>query len=55
MVRRLFDRKNLLVACDPRFGRYLTGTVIYRGDVHSQEAEAAISQIQTRNSGMFVE
>ncbi|KAL5526930.1 TUBB2 [Sanghuangporus sanghuang] len=55
LTQSLFDRKNLLVACDPRFGRYMTATVIFRGSVSSQEAEYAIGQIQARNSSMFVE
>lgn len=34
---RLFDRKNLLVDVDPRSGRYLTATTIFRGRVSSRE------------------
>ncbi|EJD06410.1 tubulin nucleotide-binding domain-like protein [Fomitiporia mediterranea MF3/22] len=55
LTHSLFDRKNLLVACDPRLGRYMTAAVVFRGDVHSQEAKASIGQIQSRNSGMFVD
>lgn len=55
LTKSLFDRKNLLVACDPRFGRYMTATVIFRGDVSSKEAEYNIGQLQTRNANMFVD
>lgn len=55
LTRALFDRKNLLVACDPRFGRYLTAATIFRGDVSSREAEVAIHDLQTKNSHLFVE
>ncbi|PAV16671.1 beta-tubulin 2 [Pyrrhoderma noxium] len=55
LTQSLFDRKNLLVACDPRFGRYMTATVIYRGAIKSQEAESNVGQIQTRNASMFVD
>ena len=34
---RLFDRKHALVAVDPRFGKYLTAAVIFRGDVGSKD------------------
>jgi len=55
LTAALFDRKSLLVACDPRQGRYLTAGTIFRGDVHSREAEYAVGLIQSKNSSLFVE
>ncbi|PPQ74603.1 hypothetical protein CVT24_004192 [Panaeolus cyanescens] len=55
LTKALFDRKNLLVACDPRFGRYLTAATIFRGSISSREAEVAVREMQTRNSQHFVE
>ncbi|KAF9532700.1 beta-tubulin 2 tubb2 [Crepidotus variabilis] len=55
MTKALFDRKNLLVACDPRFGRYLTAATIFRGNVASREAEVAVREMQDKNSQHFVE
>ncbi|KDR78728.1 hypothetical protein GALMADRAFT_244250 [Galerina marginata CBS 339.88] len=55
LTKALFDRKNLLVACDPKFGRYLTAATIFRGDISSREAEVAIHDLQTKNSQHFVE
>ncbi|KAL0578092.1 Tubulin beta-2 chain [Marasmius crinis-equi] len=55
LTAALFDRKNLLVACDPRFGRYLTAATIFRGNVASREAEYAVHDLQKRNSQHFVE
>jgi len=55
LTQSLFDKKNLLVACDPRFGRYLTAYTIFRGKVSSKEAEYAVQQLQTKNSNHFVE
>ncbi|KAJ7746284.1 beta-tubulin 2 [Mycena metata] len=55
LVQALFDRRNLLVACDPRNGRYLTAATIFRGNVASREAEVAVRELQTRNSNQFVE
>lgn len=40
LVYSLFDRHNLLVACDPRFGRYLTAATIFRGPMASQEVSS---------------
>ncbi|KAJ7352294.1 beta-tubulin 2 tubb2 [Mycena albidolilacea] len=53
LVQALFDRRNLLVACDPRFGRYLTAATIFRGNIASREI--AVRDLQTRNSNQFVE
>ncbi|KAF9266398.1 beta-tubulin 2 [Marasmius fiardii PR-910] len=55
LTAALFDRKNLLVACDPRFGRYLTATAIFRGTIASREAEYAVHDLQLKNSQHFVE
>lgn len=55
LVFSLFDRHNLLVACDPRYGRYLTAATIFRGQLSAQEVEIAIEQLQSKNSSSFVE
>ncbi|EPT05580.1 hypothetical protein FOMPIDRAFT_1021375 [Fomitopsis schrenkii] len=55
LTSALFDRRNLLVACDPRLGRYLTAATIFRGKVSSQEAESAVFELQRKNSSQFVE
>ena len=55
VVFSLFDRHNLLVACDPRYGRYLTAATIFRGQLSAQEVEIAIEQLQSKNSSLFVE
>ncbi|TDL17966.1 beta-tubulin 2 [Rickenella mellea] len=55
LTQSLFDRKNLLVACDPRFGRYLTAGTIFRGKLSSREVEQAVAQVQIKNSNLFVE
>ncbi|KAF7317160.1 Tubulin beta chain [Mycena chlorophos] len=55
LVQALFDRKNLLVDVDPRYGRYLTAATIFRGNIASREAEVSVQELQQRNSGSFVE
>ncbi|KIJ14414.1 hypothetical protein PAXINDRAFT_169793 [Paxillus involutus ATCC 200175] len=55
LTASLFDRRNLLVACDPRFGRYLTAACIFRGKVSSNEVETSVAQLQRKNSNLFVE
>lgn len=55
LISSLFDRKNLLVAADPRYGRYLTVATIFRGNVSSSEAEQGVMDLQRKNSQYFVE
>ena len=55
VIFSLFDRHNLLVACDPRYGRYLTAATIFRGQLSAQEVEISIEQLQSKNSSLFVE
>jgi len=55
LTSALFDRKSLLVACDPRYGRYLTAATIFRGKISSREAEYTVQQLQQKNSHLFVE
>ncbi|KAG0701224.1 beta-tubulin 2 [Suillus ampliporus] len=54
LTSSLFEKKNLLVASDPRFGRYLTAACIFRGKVSSHE-ESSVAQLQRKNSNLFVE
>ncbi|CAL1716084.1 unnamed protein product [Somion occarium] len=53
LTQALFDRRNLLVACDPRFGRYLTAATIFRGKISSNEQ--SVLDLQRKNSAQFVE
>ncbi|RDB26365.1 Tubulin beta-2 chain [Hypsizygus marmoreus] len=55
LTKALFDRRNLLVACDPAHGRYLTAATIFRGKISSREAEVAVRDLQIKNSSHFVE
>ncbi|KAA1467116.1 beta-tubulin 2 [Dentipellis sp. KUC8613] len=55
LTSALFDRRNLLVACDPRFGRYLTAATIFRGKISSREAEYTVLDLQRKNSHLFVD
>ncbi|KAG5638110.1 Tubulin beta-2 chain [Sphagnurus paluster] len=56
LTKALFDRKNLLVACNPAHGRYLTAATIFRGKISSREAEVRGPPASpTKNSHQFVE
>ena len=51
----MFDPRNMMTACDPSSGRYLTAAAIYRGLMSMKDVEEQVLAIQTRNSSNFVE
>ncbi|XP_012280885.1 tubulin beta chain-like [Orussus abietinus] len=55
LTKQMFDAKNVMAACDPRFGKYLTVATMYRGPVSIKEVEEQMSQIQNKDSSQFVE
>ncbi|XP_044733154.1 tubulin beta chain-like [Chrysoperla carnea] len=55
LTQQLFDPKNMMTACDPRHGRYLTTACIFRGRVSTKEVDEQMYQMQSRNASNFVE
>jgi len=51
----MFDAKNMLAACDPRHGRYLTAAAIFRGRMSMKEIDEQIFNAKNKNSSHFVE
>jgi len=37
LTQQMFDAKNMMAACDPRHGRYLTVAAIFRGRMSMKE------------------
>ncbi|XP_054163265.1 tubulin beta chain-like [Oppia nitens] len=55
LTQQMFDAKNMMAACDPRHGRYLTVATIFRGRMSMKEVDEQINHIQNKNSNYFVE
>lgn len=55
LVQQIFDAKNMMCACDPRRGRYLTVAAIFRGRMSTREVDEQMMNIQDKNSAFFVE
>jgi len=56
LTQQMFNPTNVFAACDPRLGRYLTASVIFRGrTVSSRDVEESLYNVQTKNSNFFVE
>lgn len=51
----MFDAKNMMTACDPRHGRYLTVAAIFRGIMSMKEVDEQMLNIQNKNSGYVPE
>lgn len=50
----MFDAKNMMTACDPRHGRYLTVAAIFRGIMSMKEVDEQMLNIQNKNSGYIL-
>jgi tubulin beta len=55
LVSQMFDTKNMMAACDPRHGRYLTASAMFRGKMSTKEVDDQMLNVKNKNSGYFVE
>jgi len=45
----------MMAACDPRHGRYLTASAMFRGQMSTKEVEDQMLNVRNKNSSYFVE
>lgn len=55
LAQQMFDSKNMMAACDPRHGKYLTVAAVFRGRMSMKEVDEQMLNIQNKNSSYFVE
>jgi len=55
LTSQLFDSRNLMVSSDPRKGKYLAASALFRGKVSSKDVDTAMSTVQNKNSQYFVD
>uniref|UniRef100_A0A1I8HMF1 Tubulin beta chain n=1 Tax=Macrostomum lignano TaxID=282301 RepID=A0A1I8HMF1_9PLAT len=55
LTQQMFDAKNMMAACDPRHGRYLTVAAVFRGRMSMKEVEEQLLNARNKNSSYFVE
>ncbi|ETO12775.1 tubulin beta chain [Reticulomyxa filosa] len=55
LTGQMFDPRNMMCACDPKHGRYLTASAIFRGRVSTKEVDDQMLAVQNKNSSCFVE
>jgi hypothetical protein len=49
------ESENMMAACDPRHGRYLTVAAMFRGRMSMKEVDEQMLNVQNKNSSYFVE
>uniref|UniRef100_A0A0N4ZUI9 Tubulin beta chain n=1 Tax=Parastrongyloides trichosuri TaxID=131310 RepID=A0A0N4ZUI9_PARTI len=55
LTQQMFDAKNMMAACDPRHGRYLTVAAMFRGQMSMREVDEQMMSIQQKNAPYFVD
>ena len=53
LTKQMFDESHLTVDCNPKAGRYLSISSIYRGNVSMREADDEISNFENENKQYF--
>ena len=55
LTQQIFDAKNMMCACDPRYGKYLTAAVMFRGRMSTKEVDEQTLNVQSKNKDYYVE
>merc|ERR1712199_34598 len=48
LTQQMFDAKNMMCAADPRHGRYLTASALFRGRMSTKEVDEQMLNVRTR-------
>lgn len=51
----VFEPSNMMAKCDPRHGKYMACSLMYRGDVVPKDVNSAIQSIKTKRTIQFVD
>merc|ERR1719159_2218088 len=55
LSQQMWDAKNMMCAADPRHGRYLTASALFRGQMSTKEVDEQMLNVQNKNHSYFVE
>jgi len=55
LAQQMFESRNMMAACDPKSGLYMTVAALFRGKVSTQEIEEQMMGMQSKNSSYFVD
>ena len=48
LTQQMWDAKNMMCAADPRHGRYLTASALFRGRMSTKEVDEQMLNVQVR-------
>lgn len=51
----VFEPANMMAKCDPRYGKYMACSMMYRGDIVPKDVSRAICTIKTNRTIQFVD
>jgi len=54
LTTQIFDPSNMMAACDPRRGKYLTASALFRGRISTNDVDDQMLKIHQKNSAFFV-
>jgi len=55
LTQQMFEPQNMMCAADPRNGRYLTASAMFRGKMSTKEVDENMMSVQNKNALYFVE
>ncbi|EEQ82258.1 hypothetical protein NCER_101053 [Vairimorpha ceranae BRL01] len=55
LTHQMFDSRNMMTACDPKKGRYLTVAAVFRGKVSMKDVDEQMASVQNKTGNLFVE
>lgn len=50
ITNSVFEPANMMATCDPRHGKYMACSLLYRGDVISKDVNASIAIIKKKKT-----
>jgi tubulin beta len=54
LTQQQFDAKNMMCAADPRHGRYLTASAMFRGRMSTKEVDEQMLNVKLRAVGCWL-
>jgi len=55
LTQQMFESQNMMCAADPRNGRFLTASAMFRGKMSTKEVDENMMSVQNKNTEYFVE
>lgn len=55
ITQQLFNANNMMCAADPRHGKFLAATALFRGRLSTKEVDEQMMNVQAKNSSYFVD